>query len=115
MGPLLWCFSCLKVCVEGLWAFARACSDHLLFPEVAPLLHSPLNPLYIHLMTLGSQTLFIVLFLVQIHFVKRFNFMCIFVSLYHMYTGAGRGQKRALDALELELQLVMSCYIGAGN
>lgn len=32
-----------------------------------------------------------------------------------MYAGAGRGQKKALDALELEFQLVVSCYIGAGN
>lgn len=29
--------------------------------------------------------------------------------------GTDRGQKRALYPLELELQLVVSCHVGAGN
>lgn len=36
------------------------------------------------------------------------------MSPHHMYVGASRSQKRASDALELELQLVVSCT-GAGN
>lgn len=30
-------------------------------------------------------------------------------------TGAHEGQKRELDSLEVELQLLMSCHMSAGN
>lgn len=30
-------------------------------------------------------------------------------------SGALGGQKRALDPLKLELQMVVSCHVGAGN
>ena len=39
--------------------------------------------------------------------------MC-FASTTHIL-GAGRGQKRLLESLELELQVAVSHYVGAGN
>ena len=33
----------------------------------------------------------------------------------HMSIGDGRGQKRALNFLELELQMSVSCHVGAGE
>lgn len=32
-----------------------------------------------------------------------------------MSVGTSEGQKMALDALDLELQIVMGCHIGSGN
>ena len=47
--------------------------------------------------------------------------MCMFYLLYlHVclcimcMPGACRSQKRALDALELEVQMAVSCHVGAG-
>lgn len=39
--------------------------------------------------------------------------MCM--SIYVCILGAHRGQKRVLDLVELELQIVASCRIGTGN
>lgn len=35
--------------------------------------------------------------------------------MYHVHRGAHRDQKKGLDPLELEIQKVMRCYVGAGN
>ena len=41
---------------------------------------------------------------------------CQYVCLCIMYmSGAYGGHKKVLDPLELELQTVESCYMGAGN
>ena len=40
--------------------------------------------------------------------------LCVSICTVYM-PGAGRGQKRALDLLELELQMVVNCYVDAGN
>ena len=41
--------------------------------------------------------------------------MCICVNMYvSCYVGATKGQKRALDPLELELEMVINLYVGAG-
>jgi hypothetical protein len=36
------------------------------------------------------------------------------ISVYHV-PGAHRDQKRTSDPVELELQMVVSCQVGAGN
>lgn len=44
--------------------------------------------------------------------------MCVpecIMCMYHMGTKALRGQKKALDPLEPELEMVVRCYVGAGN
>lgn len=44
------------------------------------------------------------------------NAWCECMSVYHMYvSGACRGQKKASDPVELELQMVMSCHVGSGR
>lgn len=48
------------------------------------------------------------------------NSLCVYVYVYvHAHSpcvfSAQRGQKRALDAPELELQTEMNCHVGAGN
>ena len=40
--------------------------------------------------------------------------MSVSACMFYM-SGAYRGQKRALDPLELELQTVVNCHMGAGN
>jgi hypothetical protein len=35
--------------------------------------------------------------------------------VHHAYVNALRGQKRRVNSLELEFQVVESCYVGAGN
>lgn len=47
-------------------------------------------------------------------------FMCmgvwpVYISVCHMHACIGRDQKRVLEPLELELMMVMSYYVGAGN
>lgn len=37
------------------------------------------------------------------------------VSVHHVHACAGGDQKRALDFLELELQMITSCRVGAGK
>ena len=41
-------------------------------------------------------------------------FVCIYVCAPHAYTAQG-GQQKVLNLLELELQMVMSCHVGARN
>lgn len=36
------------------------------------------------------------------------------ISLYHVHATHG-SQKRALNHLELELQMIINCYVGSGN
>ena len=43
-----------------------------------------------------------------------FKFLCLFIFLL-MFPGALGCQKRPLDLLELKLQRVVSCHVGAGN
>ena len=51
---------------------------------------------------------------------KKFFLFCFFACRYvcmcpmHMFGGL-RGQKKAWDSLELELQMLVSCHVGAGN
>jgi hypothetical protein len=41
---------------------------------------------------------------------------CLHVCLCIMFvSGVHRGQKRVSDLLELELEIVASCHVGAGN
>jgi hypothetical protein len=40
-----------------------------------------------------------------------FRIVCVWACV----PGAQSGQKRELDPLELELQMVVSCFVGAGN
>lgn len=40
----------------------------------------------------------------------------VLASMHHMCAGAGRGQKRVTDPLEMELQIIMGCLTwGLGN
>lgn len=48
----------------------------------------------------------------QLHFVCELS-VCIFVQ--PCLSGALEGQKKLMDLLELELQMIVSCYVGAGN
>ena len=41
--------------------------------------------------------------------------LSVFIYVHHMRVGAGGGQKRALDPLELQLQIVVSYHVGSGN
>lgn len=40
---------------------------------------------------------------------------CIYLSVHYVVPGAPGSQKIALDLLKLELQVVVSCYVAAGN
>lgn len=45
-----------------------------------------------------------------------FIYMYVWVlSCMWLHSGACGGQKRASDHLELDLQMVMSCHVDAGN
>lgn len=39
--------------------------------------------------------------------------ICVCMSICHICVGSCGGQKRALDSLELKLQFIVSCYVGA--
>lgn len=41
--------------------------------------------------------------------------MCLYEFIYHVHAGATRGQKRATDPLELELQVALGCHMDAGT
>jgi len=44
----------------------------------------------------------------------KLNFVCVPARVC-IYAGAQRGQKRASDPLKLELQVIASHHVGAGN
>lgn len=41
--------------------------------------------------------------------------VCLSVHFYHMHAGNCEGQKRVLDLMKLELQMVVSLHVGARN
>jgi hypothetical protein len=43
------------------------------------------------------------------------NILSECISVYHSMPGAHGGQKRPLDPLELEAQMVVSYHVGVGN
>lgn len=54
--------------------------------------------------------------LVYSYFLSFFFLMYVSVYMYTMcILGAQESQKRASDVLELELQTLVSCNVGAGN
>lgn len=51
----------------------------------------------------------------QVLFLEMFLFMCIGVLPVSISVHMCAGQKGALEAMELELRLVVSCFVGAQN
>ena len=61
-----------------------------------------------------QDTVVFALFL-TIYFILFTSILCVFTECRSCITGAREAQEKALDHLELELQMVVSCLLGAGN